>query len=236
MIKTNNQNGFFILGAVLVGAVIVGVVSVGLYVWHGTNNKDDTISTQTNAIVSDSNLATVTSYTGCVQANGSINQQSSPKTCTTKDGKKFTEPAYAKGSGQKYISITEWGIRIPYSGSDTYTYKLSATRHETINIVSKNLANNYDCTSSGAGMIARRKAADAPGFNYLSSEMESIVEKDAAVHPSRYVHLGNFYYAFLLDPVVCSNKIMSYPSGLEAASKVEQTVNNLMSNIEPIPS
>jgi len=225
-----NQKGILIHGIIIAVVIVAGIGSIAVYVWHGTRDSESANSGDTYSMVSSSSPATVSTFTECKQTDGSRIQQSSPQVCTTKDGKKFVQPMAVK----RYISILEWGVRIPYSGSDTFTYKMSKIP-EKVNIISKELADKYDCTDSGAGVIYRRKPSDAPGFNYLSSEMAPTVEQDAVAHPTRYVRLGSYYYAYTKDSVVCSSKITNYPSGLQASAvDIPNVIDSSMLKIESI--
>lgn len=112
---------------------------------------------------------------------------------------------------QKYITISAWGVRVPYSGSDTLSASgQTCTENgdaagDTINlgcsvdVTSQNLANSVgSCQSTRAtgkvGYFYRMGAND----NYQETDgsgFEPVVQW-AAANPGQYTQIGSYYYAF----------------------------------------
>ena len=112
---------------------------------------------------------------------------------------------------QKYITISAWGIRVPYSASDTFSISGQTcaengdTSGDTINIgcqvnvTSQDLANSVgNCQSNKAtgtvGYFYRMGAND--NYNETSGAGYEPVSKWAAANPGQYTLIGNYYYAF----------------------------------------
>lgn len=102
-------------------------------------------------------------------------------------------------TNQKYLDIKEWGVRAPYSGSDTLSYRMTSGGN-SIEVISQNLATNYGCTDFGAGIINRNVGSDIvpPG--------PTTVQQDYSARPTGYQHLGSYYYSFTHDQAACSTQ------------------------------
>lgn len=126
----------------------------------------------------------------------------------------------------KYLVIKEWGVRIPYSGSDTYTYIYDANTPTIIDVISKNLSDKFGCTEFGAGEIGKATGSD-PSAPDENSEPVAQYDKE---NPGRFVHIGNYYYSFVHDQAACSGSVT-----LGAQNAANSTMAEFVKNMEAIP-
>lgn len=93
----------------------------------------------------------------------------------------------------KYLDITEWGVELPQPKSDTLQYKTPSD--VGIQVISKNLSDQYGCTDEGAGMITRWKTGetedDATGMPF----------------PQAVITIGDYSYGFAHDTDECSDSV-----------------------------
>ena len=142
------------------------------------------------------------------QTDKTLNQASSTsqKTATT--------ASKTPVSSVKYLKITEWGVRIPYAGSDTYTYKsvydnpdnASLADPNLISIVSLDLATKYQCTDGGAGMIHRNSPSDQVPSPTDVTVGESVTQA-ASQSPGTYIKVNGYYYSWSHDQSACSDNV-----------------------------
>lgn len=126
-----------------------------------------------------------------------------PKTSTASNQAKTT----SKQSAQKYITISAWGVRVPYSGSDTLSVS-SQTCDEpgdtvltgcSVDVNSQDLAN-------AVGSCQSTRATSKVGYFYKIGANDNYQETDgsgftpivqwAASNPGQYTQIGSNYYAF----------------------------------------
>jgi hypothetical protein len=179
MKKISKQSGFAVVEGLLI-FVIVGIIGfTGWYVWHSQKNADKSYDNSSNS---------------------SQTTASPGKKATTTNQKTSTS------STQKYLTIKEWGVRIPYSVNDALSYHLEAPN--LINVASKNLADKYgsDCADYGAGSIGRLTPQDTFPWDNTTT-----AEQDASAHPSIYSHVGNYYYRFNHDQAYCISRSVHMP-------------------------
>lgn len=132
----------------------------------------------------------------------------------------------ASDSLQKYLTIKEWGIRIPYSGADTFSYHIDPSYPGVASIISANLSKNYNCTDSGAGMILQF----APSDGSSPSGDGPTVKEYEAQHPGTYKIIGDNYYLVTHDQSSCSESVTA-----DAQNQANQAMISLQPKIEPIP-
>ena len=139
----------------------------------------------------------------------------------------------AKTPTLKYLSISQWGVRAPYSGSDTLSYRLSRSGNYTV-IVSQNMAQNYGCTGtnnepSGAGIISR-SLATATASTPTPETYAQLARQD----PKDNKQIGEYVYSFAHDQAACSNKTLVGTPGEKAQINTENFTNSLISKLETI--
>jgi hypothetical protein len=138
-------------------------------------------------------------------ANDAYSQ--SNKSYTVKPAKKV-----ATTQTQQYLTIKEWGVKLPYSGSDTFTYQLKpGTDSDGVQIISQNLSETYGCKNYGAGSLARYMSGDA----VVDPSGDTAAQLYAA-HSGTIVKLDNYYYLFVHDQAQCN----------DAAVKLQSTAND----------
>lgn len=118
----------------------------------------------------------------------------------------------------QYFSIKEWGVKAPYSGADTLTYKLNGN---VATVASKQLSAKYSgCSEYGAGQIRRLQPSDGA----YPDGSGPTVEQYASQNPGLYTKVGSYYYQFKHDDSVCADD----GSG-ELQNQANSTVQGLVS-------
>lgn len=129
-------------------------------------------------------------------------------------------------STQKYLTITQWGVRALYDGTDSFSYTIVSNGSATI--ISKELAQTYGCTESGAGVISRLAPADDPN---PAGDGTTTAQQSAAANPGVYGHVGNYYYAFYHNQSACSTSVTA-----DAQNKANNVIKALVPKLEEIPA
>lgn len=130
------------------------------------------------------------------QTDKTLNQASSTSQKTV------TTASKTPVSSVKYLKITEWGVRMPYTGSDTFTYAFNpAAGPDLIQVISKELSGKYGCTTEGAGTISRLKPTDTID---AAGDLTSLY---AADHPHTLGYVKGYYYSFGHDQDACSDSV-----------------------------
>lgn len=151
------------------------------------------------------------------------NQQSNKSLSQAEQTSQKTSPIQ---KDQKYLTIKEWGVRFPYSGSDTYSYIYEPSIPTSIEVISQNLAKNYDCTSFGAGIIAK----SLPSDNSAPSNDSPSVEEYVKQNPDVFFKVGPYYYSFGHDQASCSDSVT-----VGAQNQANTAVSKIVKNIEVVP-
>jgi len=126
---------------------------------------------------------------------------------------------------QKYLTITEWGVRMPYAGSDTYTYTFdSAAGPDLIKVVSKQMSEKYGCTDGGGGTIARLKPTDMID---AAGDLTSLYAVD---HPHTLGYVKGYYYSFGHDQDACSDSVL-----LSAQNQANDAIKSDVPKMQSIP-
>lgn len=173
--KKLNQSGFGAIEAILIVVIVAIIGGTGYYVYHANKQTDKAAN------------------------NASSSNIESSKTQATSS--KTTAPA----NTPKYLTIKEWGIRAPYSGSDSFSYIIST--NNTATVISQKLKTKYGCTDMGAGMIQRLNPNESTSAD---------------------VHIGNYYYKFVHDQATCSETVKASQQN-EANNTVKSIVPKLES-------
>jgi len=200
---SRKQQGVTVVEALLIIIVIAILGFAGWFVYHKVHKTADSSKT------SSQNTASITNFAECKQAADSKLLETAPEQCVTKDGKRFTDMA----TQQQYLTITEWGVKIPYNGSDTFTYQMKGSTQNAVTVVSKNLADKYGCINYGAGTVSRLLATDAS-----DAEGHTVAQRYAS-DPSAYTKLGDYYYGFTHDQAQCNNAAINEQNAANDAIK-----------------
>lgn len=126
-----------------------------------------------------------------------------------------------KSNTLKYLTIKEWGVKVPYAGDDTLSYSMGTDSPATATIISANLAAKYNCTTMGAGEVQRYDQ----NSQYPAS-VDTFIRPDAAASadPSSWGHVGIFYFHFVHDQGACSDSV---------TADAQNTVNEFTKKLVP---
>ncbi len=114
------EKGFAAVETILILIVIVIIGGTGYYVWHANQNTTKALSDANAASQSSIKTKKITTFEECKKATGSNMLMTYPEQCVTKDGKTFTD--LSQQIATKYLTIKEWGVKIPLSSSDVGAY------------------------------------------------------------------------------------------------------------------
>lgn len=148
----------------------------------------------------------------------------SPTTAKSNSPKPTPEPTH-------YFTITQWGIRAPYDGSDMYTYSIvNDTWGSMATVISGNLAAKYaGCKTYGAGQI-KRLAPTTIASRALTTDSNLTVEQYAQQNPSLgFKHVGNYYYLFMHDQAACQDNDVA-----DEQNSANDSVRGLVAKFEPV--
>lgn len=190
-----NEAGFSAVEMTLVIVIVALIGAVGWLVYK--NHHKTTTAAITSTATSSTKPATSTkTTTSATQPTTSSNK---PTTCTT-------SPASNKESDASYLTITQWGVRAPYTSSDTLSYVICDNDTNTAVIISKNMSDNFGCSGandlpSGAGQIFRGLASAADDSE--NSPTPPKYAQDAQRDPTDFKQVGNYVYSFVRDEAAC---------------------------------
>jgi hypothetical protein len=88
------QAGFAAIEAILILVILSIIGGVGYYVLHSANTANKNLSNVDSSSATKTKIQaqSIKSFDECSKDTGSKIQQSYPEVCTTKDGKRFTQP------------------------------------------------------------------------------------------------------------------------------------------------
>ncbi len=164
---------------------------------------------------------TTTNYVATTSSNNSITTKKSPS-------------MPASTSNIKYLTISQWGVRAPYTSTDTLSYIMSNANLAII--VSKNMSDNYGCTGtnnlpSGAGGISRNVADNTAQVMTTTPETYAqLAQQD----PTDYKQVGSYVYGFTRDQAACSNQTLAGTPGETAQVNAENFTSSLIPKLEVI--
>lgn len=125
-----------------------------------------------------------------------------------------------------YFTISEWGVRAPYSGSLKISYTMSADGKTATFSSDQLTALSTDCTGYG-GSIVRYSPTD-----FVSPYQQGqTVEQVATQNPGRYGHVGSYYYIFAHAQSGCGD--ISSTASLQ--SQTNDAVKVLSMSLQAIP-
>src|SRR5262249_2986827 len=112
--KALNTKGFGLIEVLIVVVVLALVAGGGAYVYHKNHKAKPPVS---NSATTKTTTQKSTKSSSDVKTNASASSQ----------------------SAQKYLTISEWGVRVAYSGDDTLSYKIDDSAPNVSSIISANL-------------------------------------------------------------------------------------------------
>jgi Tfp pilus assembly protein PilV len=178
-----NQKGFSAVEGLLSLIVVLLIVFVGYYIYHAQKNANNTLS-------SASKVA-----------------QSSPGSV-----KKLTQSSKTTSS-QKYITIKEWGIKIPYGTNYNFSYSLLDSNDAGVTTDTLAAADaNCTAANSAVGLIQRAGANDP-----IADDGTTAAQAAAQGQPN--AHIGSYYYFYSSPQAACSEN--STASNLQIAAQAE---------------
>lgn len=131
-------------------------------------------------------------------------------------------------SATAFIDIKEWGVKASYSGTPALTYTLSTDGKAVVFSSSQLTAANSSCTGRG-GAIIRWASTDKVTALPADSNAPTATQYFASASPSKYAHIGDYYYTFEHDPAACSD-----PSSTnQAYSQTNNAVQSLVQSLQP---
>jgi hypothetical protein len=189
--KQSAQNGFAVLEALLIVVILAIIGGTGYFVWHAKQNTDKSLSDTANSQPAISKPSKQTSDGSADTTKGSV----------------------------KYLVIKEWGVKFPYPGDDTLSYKIDVSP-DSATIISANLAKQYPgCDQYGAGNLGRGHANDS--VDEGDQTLGQLYQSD----PSLIGKVGDYYYAFGHDQAACAN------NPTDASARDQNNANDLVKAI-----
>ena len=139
-----------------------------------------------------------------------------------------TQPAQTT---TQYLTIKEWGVRAPYSGSLKLIYTMSADSRTATFSSDELTALSTDCTGRG-GFITRWASTDQVSEGPADASTPTAASYFAQAAPSTYAHIGNYYYTFAHDQAACGD--LNTTAALQ--SQTNDAVKALVANLQAIPN
>jgi len=139
-----------------------------------------------------------------------------------------TQPAQTT---TQYLTIKEWGVRAPYSGSLKLIYTMSADSRTATFSSDELTALSTDCTGRG-GSITRWASTDQVSEGPADASTPTAASYFAQAAPSTYAHIGNYYYTFAHDQAACGD--LNTTAALQ--SQTNDAVKALVANLQAIPN
>lgn len=135
---------------------------------------------------------------------------------------KSVTPTSVPHSDVKYLTVSEWGVKFPYTGNDTLTYHYDSTTPEFISVSSDSLAaSGAVCKqdSEGAGGIQRGTAQEVvPGGFGSEKTFAQMYQSNSSTMGKQ----GNYYYQFVHDNGTCTDN-----------NDLQSSMNDLTASIVP---
>lgn len=216
MNRKGKQQGFAHIGLILLFLVVLAAAgSSGYYAYHKSRANSAASKTAKSTGTSSASAAAVTSYDECLKAAGSVQLQTSPPSCKTKDGKQFTGPAQA-AAGSHTLNIKEWGVTLQFGTLVTNpTYQFVTNNKylpsDTVFLSTQVLDNSSTCR----GYYTDYASADNPQPTFqlvsrlnltdkvsLDEGQTTITAEQAAASKGKllpnnnYIKVGNYVYHY----------------------------------------
>ncbi len=146
--------------------------------------------------------------------------QTASQTTTPSDNTTSSQPVQG---AQKYLVIKEWGVQLPYSSSDTFSYAVTAGG-QSVTVGSAALASkDLTCATKGAGVIERFTPTDS-----ASVYGGQTVADSAKQNPGQYAYINGYYYLFVPSQSACGSAISASDQG-QANNVIKASLINVTS-------
>lgn len=132
---------------------------------------------------------------------------------TTNTAKSLSQSKTTSGQQltQKFVAISAWGVRVPYSGSDTLSVTSQSCAEngdangDTVNLGCQVAVNSKDLAEA-VGSCQSKLATTTVGYFYRMGAKDNYNETNgsgfepvaqwAAENPGQFTKIGSYYYAF----------------------------------------
>lgn len=95
----------------------------------------------------------------------------------------------------KYVTISQWGVRAPYSGSLTMQYTIDPSNPNSVLLTSAQLvASDIACNTDSAKFMITRYHADDQVVGELAANGGTAAQVAANVAKTQYTYIGDYYY------------------------------------------
>lgn len=199
-----NQYGFS-TAIIAIVLVLLGVACIGMIVWKRSGSTSPTVITG----------KTITSYADCVNTGYPV-MESFPQQCTA-DGKTFSDPSQKAvpptAPEQHYLTIKEWGIRIPISKAENnddmiYTYRKDDS-YESAFFTFTRLVDFGICKSDIGVALSRSKVKNVPPYSIDN--------------PEQIAQAGGYYYSASYGGSYCYDNENSKETAFYTATGISYT-------------
>lgn len=140
----------------------------------------------------------------------------------------------SKVTTKKYVTIKEWGVRMPYSGNIDFTYKIDNSSGVSVaGFSSKQLASvSPDCAGYiGGGSIVRYKPNDKIATQEAPDSNTFVPAKEYAKIYKDTGYANGYYYVFFHAQDICPGKA----NAETVQSQVNDALKGLVPKIEVAP-
>ena len=146
---------------------------------------------------------------------------------STASSQMTTQPA------TQYLTIKEWGIRVPYSGSLKLSYTMSSDDKSAYFSSDQLTALSSDCTGRGGAIIrwaSTDQISEGPPDASTPTATKFFADKDPSTFP--YAHIGNYYFMFAHAQSGCGD--INTTAALQ--SQTNNAVKALVPHLQAVPS
>jgi type II secretory pathway pseudopilin PulG len=137
----------------------------------------------------------------------------------------------ADPTSKQYLTISEWGVKAPYSGSLKLTYTMSSNSKTATFSSDQLTALSSDCIRKG-GSIIRWASTDQVSEGPPDANTPTAAKAFAGANPLTYAHIGNYYYTFAHAQSGCGD--INTTAVLQ--SQTNDAVKFLVPNLQAIPN
>lgn len=165
-------------------------------------------------------------------------------TTTTPTNTTAAKTTTSKSTDKKvsYFTISQWGIRAPYSGNLSLEYTMvsdAGNPYASAEFSSAQLdSSDPQCKSGGdyGGVVTRYASTDTvmdEGGASLGTPAQALASGSfGGLNGGEYAHIGNYYYIFIHPQGVCGTSQASQ----NIQTQTDDAVKALVQNLQAIPS